>query len=394
VSKTRSTLTLAVAGGGTGGHTYPALTTIEALRDRLTAAGVDLQVTWYGTAAGLEARIAAERGIPFRALAAGKIRRSLRPPAVARTVVDLFRVPVGVLQAVAALARTRPDVVLSTGGYVAVPVGLAARLTGRRLVVHEQITALGLANRLLVRFASAVALSHPDSLDLLPRRARARARITGNPIRPDLLTGNPDAARKTYDLTPDLPLVYVTGGAQGSLQINQLITAVLPDLLDRAQVVHQCGQGPYEHTRAATAQLPPHLAGRYHLLPYLSDGLADILAAADLVVARSGASTLAELTAIGKPAVLIPLMTAAGGEQQRNADTLADAGAAVSLASENATPDQLRATLLALVGDAARRQAMADAARSLGRPDARTQLANLLIEMAGLDITSEPAMPV
>lgn len=162
------TLRLLVTGGGTGGHTYPALTTVAALRDHAGARGIDLDVLWVGTATGLEARIAAEHGIPFRAIKAGKLRRSPNPRELATNLADMFRIPVGVLQAFGIAARYRPDVVLSTGGYVCVPLGVASRVLGRPLVMHEQITSLGLANRILSRFARRIALTHPSSIEHLP----------------------------------------------------------------------------------------------------------------------------------------------------------------------------------------------------------------------------------
>ncbi|WP_030459477.1 glycosyltransferase [Kitasatospora sp. NRRL B-11411] len=375
----RNTVRLVVAGGGTGGHTYPALTTVQAVTRILNERGTTLDATWFGTSTGLENRIARENGIPFRALAAGKVRRSLRPSALARTALDMLKVPFGIAQAVASLARHRPDAVLSTGGYVAVPVGLAARLTGRRLVMHEQIITLGLANRVLARFATAIAVSHPSSLNTLPPRARRRAVVTGNPIRPALLGGRRAAAHVDYGLDPILPLVYVTGGAQGSAQINRLLAQVLPDLLEHCQILHQCGPDNHDAVRASAASLPAALAHRYHLVPYVSGNLADVYAAAALVVARSGAGTLAELTALSLPSVLIPLVPTAGHEQQRGAEALQDAGAAVALVGEQATGERLREVLLPLLKDPGRLADMRQAARALGRPDAARQLAELVI---------------
>ncbi|GAV38285.1 UDP-N-acetylglucosamine--N-acetylmuramyl-(pentapeptide) pyrophosphoryl-undecaprenol N-acetylglucosamine transferase [Streptomyces acidiscabies] len=373
------TVHLAVTGGGTGGHTYPALTTITALRERLAGQGTTLKVTWYGDAQGLEARICRQHGITFRPIATGKVRRSLKPASVLRTLRDLARVPYGVLQATASLARHRPDVVLSTGGYVAVPVGLAAALTRRPLVMHEQITAVGLANRVLARVATAVALSHDSSRDHLPRRARKRARTTGNPVRPALLHGNAAKARATYALDPTTPLIYVTGGAQGSAQINDLISEILPALLPACQILHQCGPDHHERMLDRADDLDPRLARHYRAVPYIDGELADVYAAADLVVSRAGAGTLAELTAAGKPSVLIPLEPTAADEQRRNAVYLADRGAAIALTRPDVTPQRLQASLRTLTSDADLRADMAARARALGRPDAADALVDLIL---------------
>ncbi|MDX3205122.1 UDP-N-acetylglucosamine--N-acetylmuramyl-(pentapeptide) pyrophosphoryl-undecaprenol N-acetylglucosamine transferase [Streptomyces scabiei] len=373
---------LAVTGGGTGGHTYPALTTIHTLRDRLAREGITLNVTWYGDPQGLEARICQQHGITFRPIATGKVRRSLKPAAVLQTLLGMARVPYGVLQAAASLARQRPDVVLSTGGYVAVPVGLGAALSRRPLVMHEQITAVGLANRVLARVATAVALSHNSSRDYLPRRARARTHTTGNPVRPALLHGDAAKARAAYDLDPTVPLIYVTGGAQGSAQINALIEENLSRLLPACQVLHQCGPDHIQRMRGHAASLDPHLASRYRPVPYIDGELADVFAAADLVVSRAGAGTLAELTAIGKPSVLIPLEPTAADEQRRNAEYLAERGAALAITRPDVTAQRLGESLEVLIANPHRRNDMAAKALALGHPDAADQLADLVLAHA------------
>ncbi|SPL87369.1 UDP-N-acetylglucosamine--N-acetylmuramyl-(pentapeptide) pyrophosphoryl-undecaprenol N-acetylglucosamine transferase [[Actinomadura] parvosata subsp. kistnae] len=218
------TLRLLITGGGTGGHTYPALTTLSAVQRRQ----VPHDVLWVGTANGLEARITAEHGIPFKAITTGKLRRRPNLKELGTNIADVFRIPVGVLQAIGHAARYLPDVVLSTGGYVAVPIGVAAKIIRRPLVMHEQTTVVGLANRILARLATTIALSHESSLQYLPASARAKAVVTGNPIRPELLQGNRAAAYDLFGLTFEVPLIYVTGGAQGSKQINTLIAEVLP----------------------------------------------------------------------------------------------------------------------------------------------------------------------
>ena len=376
---------LLVTGGGTGGHTYPAVTVVAGLRARLAADGRQAEVLWAGTAGSLEERVAAEAAIPFRAVAAGKLRRAGNPlrmltPA---NVADMARVPVGVVQAWRLVRRDRPDGGLATGGSVAVPVGVAAWLCRRPLVMHEQTTRLGLANRLLARGAASVAVSSESTLALLPGRARARAVVTGNPVRPQVLAGRAGAAAAGLGwqgADPALPVVYVTGGAQGSAQINQLVSAILPWLLERANVIHQCGAASLAGLRDEHARLPA--GARYYLAGFVGAELPDVLALADVVVSRSGAGTIAEITALGRAAVLVPLATSAGDEQRHNARHLVQAGAAVALLDE-ATPDGLRAALGPLLADPARRAQVSAAARRLGRPEAASLLADAVLRAAG-----------
>ncbi|MFF5277570.1 glycosyltransferase [Streptomyces sp. NPDC000133] len=211
---------LIVTGGGTGGHTYPALTAVRTLQARLAAQGGALEVLWVGKADSLESRVAATEGIPFTAVATGKIRRSKNPLKLVSpaNVADVSRVPLGVLQARRAINAFRPHVVLATGGYVAVPVGVAAtRLCRIPLVVHEQTVRLGLANRTLTVAATRVAVFSESTVPLLSEAVRASTVVTGNPVRPEVFTGQADKAIEAlnwhgYDRR--LPTLYVTGGAQ------------------------------------------------------------------------------------------------------------------------------------------------------------------------------------
>ncbi|MEU0663930.1 UDP-N-acetylglucosamine--N-acetylmuramyl-(pentapeptide) pyrophosphoryl-undecaprenol N-acetylglucosamine transferase [Streptomyces lavendulocolor] len=377
---------LIVTGGGTGGHTYPALTTLRTLQARLRGEGRVVDVLWVGSADGLEARVAASEGIPFAEVATGKIRRSKNPlrlvsPANMR---DMGNVPRGVAQARRIVADFAPDVVLATGGYVAIPVGLAAKMTGRPLVVHEQTVRLGLANRVLARVAARVAVSAESTVSLLPESAQQTAVVTGNPVRAEVFTGQPDKAVHALSLTGfnrAMPTVYVTGGAQGSMQINSTVSGILPWLLARANVIHQCGPGNLAALQSQAAALPPELAARYHLTGYVGSELPAVLALADIVVSRSGAGTIAELTALGKAAVLIPLASSAGNEQTHNARHLQDAGAAVALTDE-VSPTALQAAIEPLLADPARRTAVADRARAQGTPDAAERLADVVLSAA------------
>lgn len=379
------TLRLIVTGGGTGGHTYPALTAVRALQARNAAAGGAADVLWVGTAGGLEARVAAAEGIEFASVATGKIRRSSNPlklisPA---NMKDMGRVPIGVAQARRIVSGFRPDVVLATGGYVTVPVGIAARLCRCPLVIHEQTVSLGLANRSLARVATRVAVSSPSTLPLLPEAAREQVVVTGNPVRPEIFSGQAEKAIEALGLhgfNRALPTVYITGGAQGARQINMLVRDVLPWLLSRANVIHQCGPDNITGLQQHTAALPDHLTDRYLLTGYVGPELPDVLALADLVISRSGAGTIAELSALGKAAVLIPLAASAGGEQVHNARHLHDAGAAVALIGD-VTPETLRAAVGPLLMYSDRRAAMAHRACSLGRPDAADRLVDVLLSV-------------
>ena len=382
-----------VTGGGTGGHTYPAVAAVRAVRSRLAGEGRELAVLWAGAGGSLESRVAASEGIAFAPVATGKLRRARNPLRMLSlaNVRDLARVPVGFVQARAVVRGFAPDVVLATGGYVVVPVGLAAWSYRRPLVVHEQTVRLGLANRLLARAATAVAVSSESTLPLLPGPARRSAAVTGNPVRAEVLRGRAGAAVRAlgWQIDPSLPVVYVTGGAQGSVQINELISGILPWLVTRANVIHQCGAVAADGLRDRGGSLPSGLGARYFVTGFVGAELPDVLALADVVVSRSGAGTIAELTALGKAAVLVPLATAAGDEQRHNARHLTQHGAAVALL-DAVTPEALRETLDPLLADPGLRAKLAANARMLGRPDAAERLADVVLAAAAPPSRSRP----
>jgi UDP-N-acetylglucosamine--N-acetylmuramyl-(pentapeptide) pyrophosphoryl-undecaprenol N-acetylglucosamine transferase len=382
-SKHLGGIRIIVTGGGTGGHTYPALTTIHELRAWFAETGIHAQFLWVGVASGLEAKICRQEHIPFKAITTGKLRRSPTPRELARNVADAFRIPLGVLQAFGIVLRTRPDVVLSTGGYVCVPIGVAAWVLRRPLVMHEQTATVGLANRILARLATRVLLSHESSIEHLPARARRRAVVTGNPIRPEVLAGDRTRGLAGYGQDAQSPLVLVTGGATGALQVNDLVAAILPDVLPYCYLLHQSGEYGFARAREAAAALPGPLALRYRVVDYIHDELPDVLAAADVVICRSGASTTAELTGLGKAAILIPLVPTSGDEQRRTARHLAAEGAARMLTGSDATPERLRDELLELLKNPEERSAMAARAREHGRPDAASRVAQEIIVAIG-----------
>ncbi len=367
---------LVIAGGGTGGHVLPALAVVEELRDR----GRALDPLWIGSAGGVERDAAERAGIPFRTIPTGKLRRYLS----AKTPLDLARIPAGVIQARRLLRGFHPDVIFSTGGFVSVPtVVAAARLAP--ILTHEQTAILGLATRINARLAAVLAVSYDDTARLATG-ARARVVVTGNPVRASLSGGDAARGLTTLGFSPTLPVLYVTGGARGASALNQRIGALLPDLLDQCQILHQTGPATANSDAADLARRreawPPHLRERYRVVEFVRDELADVYAAADLVLGRAGAGTVAELAYLGKPAVLVPLPGAGGDEQTRNGHLLADAGAAVLLPQEEATPHRLREVLLGLLEKREVLPEMGERARRVGRQDAAARLTDELLALA------------
>ncbi len=388
-TKAGRTVRVLVTGGGTGGHVSPAIAVIQTLRAMATEPGAAFSPVflYVGSGAGVEKRLAAEQSIPFVGVQTGKLRRY----ASFQNVLDLFKVPVGMVQALQAVKIFRPDVVFSTGGYVSVPPTWAAGLLRVPVLVHEQTVQVGLATRLNARWATKIALSFEGAADELPPGLRKKAVVTGNPVRQVIFNGERSRAVERFGFTPEdeiLPCVYVTGGAQGSRIVNRAVEAVLCDLLERARVVHQCGQQPtgteqdFDRLAAAKNALPPELARRYFVTRFVGNEIGDVFALADLLVARSGAGTVTEACALGKPAIFVPLVPTRGDEQTRNAQRSANAGAAVILPQAECDGPRLLSVLRPLLADAARREAMGQAARTLARPNAARDLAAALLALA------------
>jgi UDP-N-acetylglucosamine--N-acetylmuramyl-(pentapeptide) pyrophosphoryl-undecaprenol N-acetylglucosamine transferase len=376
MSKASQGVRLVIAGGGTGGHVLPAFAVLGELRQR-NALG---SVTWIGSHDGHERQAAQDADIPYVAIPTGKLRRYLS----LQNLTDAGRIPLGVIAARWALRKAKPQVVLSTGGFVSVPTVIAARGIAP-VITHEQTAIVGLANRINARFADVLAISYAET-EPEARRFHQNVAVTGNPVRTTLTTGDRARGLAWMGFSGDLPVMYVTGGARGASPLNQRIASKLEQILERWQLLHQTGPASANddatNLAAQRAALPAHLQRRYKIVEFIRDELPDVYAAADLVVGRAGAGTVAELALVGKPAILIPLPGAGGDEQARNAQVLVNAGGAVMLLQEHATPERLLEECTAILGSADRRQQMSDAARSVAKPDAASRLADIVLGLA------------
>jgi UDP-N-acetylglucosamine--N-acetylmuramyl-(pentapeptide) pyrophosphoryl-undecaprenol N-acetylglucosamine transferase len=361
-----------IAGGGTGGHTSPGLAVAASLRER------GIPCAWIGSRDGVEARLVPERGIPYFTISTGKLRRYWSW----RNVSDLaLGVPAGLAQATVLLGRLRPRGVFATGGFVALPTVLAAALRGLPVVAHEQTAVPGLANRLAAPFVRRVALSFPGSEARFPA---GKSVLTGNPLRAELRLGSRAEAVARFGLDAALPLIYVTGGAQGAQRINRAIGEILDPLLEHAQMIHQCGDHPTTGDRAwleaRRAALPPALARRYTVLPYVGAELGAIYATVSLLIGRAGAGTVNECCQLGVPALYIPLPGTSGDEQTANARVVEHAGGCEILPQAMLTAETFSQRVLGLLADPTRLKEMGERARSVAVPDAAERIVALLLE--------------
>jgi UDP-N-acetylglucosamine--N-acetylmuramyl-(pentapeptide) pyrophosphoryl-undecaprenol N-acetylglucosamine transferase len=373
---------LLIAGGGTGGHIYPALAVARSLRDRSNRPTAP-DLVWLGGHRGLEADLVAEAGIRVRRLALRSLRTVDRS---INTVLDPIRLGLSVPQAAAILAAERPAAILTTGGYVAVPVLLAAAPLRIPVVLWEGNAIPGRAVRTTARLADALAVSYEAAGRALAA-AHVPTYVTGTPIRDVTEIGRAEA-RQRLDLPPDVPVILIFGGSQAVRRFNAAVAGALPRLVERVHVLHVTGDSAYAAALTERERLPVERRDRYRPFPFLREDMLAALVATDLVVGRAGSSTLAEVTALGIPSVIVPYPHA-GAHQGANAATLADAGAARVVPDEAFDANELVGATELLFDDAAR-SAMAAAARGLGRPGAADAVAALTLALAA----RQPLPPV
>ncbi len=343
-----------IMAGGTGGHVYPAL----AVARGLAAMGRD--VVWLGTRRGLEGRVVPQQQIPIEWISVS----GLRGKGVVSWLLAPFRLLRALFQALSILRKTRPSVVLGMGGFVSGPGGLAARLLGRRLVIHEQNAVAGLTNRSLARIADRVLEAFPGSFPN-PGHIRSGVETVGNPVRDEILS-LPEPGQRMAGRSGSLRLL-VLGGSQGALRLNRMTPLALAQIDggQRPQVWHQAGARTLDQAKSAyrlhdiDARVEPFI-----------EQMADAYGWADLVVCRAGALTIFELAAAGLAAVLVPFPSAVDDHQTLNADWLVRAGAAVLLPEADLSADSLAAMILKFSGDRQGLLEMAGRARALAAPGA------------------------
>ncbi len=362
-----------IAGGGTAGHVLPALAVARRLAD-----GHGAEVRFAGTTAGQEATLIPAAGFGFAAVEARPLERKLSVRAATAPVAALRSVP-----------RCRPlvgwaDVVVGMGGYVSVPVSLAAVRYRRPLVLHEQNAVPGLANRSLARVARAMALAFEEAARLLPRRAHTV--VTGNPVREEIVAVQADRAalaaeaRTHLGLEADRATLLAFGGSQGALRVNRAVVDVARALQVRRDLQIVVLTGP-AHLEEVRRDLPAESALLVRALPFL-DRMELAYAIADLVLSRAGATTVAEVAVCGLPSILVPYPYATARHQEANARALQRAGGAAVIMDEALTGGLLAARVTELIADRARLRAMADHAAAWARPDAADALAKVVVGAA------------
>lgn len=356
----------------TGGHATPALAVLEVLRQR------NHKIYWFGekrahhgkSAYTLEYQVVPGMGIPFYSVISTKAHRGN----IIKTLVDLWKLPVGIARSLALLIKVRPEVVLSFGSYVAVPVVIAAYLLKIPVVTHEQTAAFGLANKIIGYMAKRIAITFPASASDFPPQ---KVVFTGNPIRGGFFK----AAKKRQ---AGKPVLFITGGSRGAQVINKAVADIVPVLAKTYTVYHQVGQLDYGEMVKVKGALSSVLQKSYEITAnYTPKEFEERLKDADLVISRAGANTVLEIAFVGVPAILIPISWSRKDEQLRNAKALADTGLALVLPEKELTGESLLSKIKYVSSHTKEFESCALAAQKLASPQAASKVADLVEEVAG-----------
>ena len=323
-------------GGGSGGHTMPALALIQAIKEY--SKKIECSMLYIGSYNGVERELIQSNNIKYKSISTGKLRRYLS----ISNFIDIFRILKGIKQSKIILKNFDPDILISTGGFVSVPPVIAAKKLKIPIIIHEQTIDAGLANKIASRFANKVALTFNESKKYFLKKDIV---LTGLPIRKELFDGNKNEALKKFNLDEKLPVIYFTGGGLGCHILNITAIKILSELLERCNVIFQTGKAlnskDFFEMKKFKESLNKNKKKRLIVFDFIKDELADIYAMADLVVARSGAGTVNELMALNIPVIFIPLAIATKNEQLRNAKYVEKMGGSIIIEEKDLNPEIL-----------------------------------------------------
>ncbi|MEI8343635.1 MAG: undecaprenyldiphospho-muramoylpentapeptide beta-N-acetylglucosaminyltransferase [Candidatus Moraniibacteriota bacterium] len=365
---------IVLTGGGSGGHLFPLIAVANKIREKI---GPEAEFLYIGSGVEMENSVMNESGIPTKHVLSGKMRRYFS----VKNITDIFKIPIGFLQSLWILFKFVPDVIFSKGGYVAVPVVIAAWIYHIPILIHESDSIPGVSNQFLAKFSNRVAVAYPSAEQYF---AQEKVALTGNPVRFQVIEGDAVMMRTQLGFTTSKNTLLVLGGSQGSQIINDAIVKILPQLLYSYQIIHQTGEKNFNEVIAGAAQQGVK-AGRegYYAVPFLNaNQLRDSFALCDLVVSRAGANFIAEIAANGKPAILIPLENSANDHQRMNAFALAKIGAAIVLEETNLGQHLLLEKIEKILSDNVLRQQMIEQVKTFYHHNAADVIANGVIELA------------
>lgn len=374
----RDYLKIIVSGGGTGGHIYPAITLIQEIRKLDPSA----EFLYVGSTRGLEADIVPKENLPFEAIELSGFERHISFKSILENFSRATQAIRGINRARSILRDFKPDVVVGTGGYVCGPILLAASLMKIPTLIQEQNAVAGVTNKILSKFVTKICVGSDAALKNFPPEKTV---YTGNPIRANVMEANREEGIKLFGFNPERPIVLISGGSRGARSINRAMIGVLEHFkeIPSVQFLHVTGKTEFDEVKESLeeAEVDLKIATHIRVEPYLYD-MPQAMAMADLAVFRAGATGLAELTARGVPSILIPYPFAAANHQEFNARVLVNAGAARMILNKDLTAGILIETIRELLKNPQELEKMSIVAKSLGRPDAAKDIAQMILDLA------------
>ena len=366
-----------LTGGGTGGHFYPILAVIRALKKIAEEEKFVAMDLTYLSDDPFNEKLLREEGVNFVSVPAGKIRRYFS----LLNFTDIFKTIWGVFRAITYIFWQMPDVIFAKGGYASFPALISARLFRIPVIIHESDASPGKVNRWAAKFAHRIAISFPESAKYFPE---AKTALVGNPVRLRVLGGNAEEARSIFGYE-DLPTILFLGGSQGASKINDVLIEILPEILKETKIIHQCGKNNFDEVSKRTSVVleQSQFKNRYKLFSFLDeDTLRNAALISALIVSRSGAGAIFEIAAWGKPSILIPISDSAQDHQRENAYAYARAGGAMVVEEGNLAPHILLAEIKKLLADKSRLEKMSVSASSFAKIGSAEVLARQVILLA------------
>ncbi|WP_042271541.1 undecaprenyldiphospho-muramoylpentapeptide beta-N-acetylglucosaminyltransferase [[Clostridium] dakarense] len=370
-----------LSGGGTGGHVYPAI----AIANRIREEHPDAEILFVGTAKGIESEIVPKYGYELKTVTVQGFKRKIDLDNVKR-VFKLFK---GLEQSRSVVKKFKPDIVIGTGGYVSGPVLFNASMKKIPTIIHEQNSFPGVTNKILAKMVTTVLTSFEDSHQRFPEGTREKLVLTGNPVRKEILVARKNVARRNLGITEDKKMVLCYGGSGGSEEINDAMRLVIENMVkDDVAFIFATGKYYYEEFSKSVSDI--NLKPYQRIVPYLED-MANALAASDLVIGSAGAISLAEITALGKPSIIIPKAYTAENHQEYNAKSIEKQGAGIAILEKNLTPQSLNEAVFKLLGDKEALIDMENASRAIGKPEAIDLIYNEVIKIYNANYKQKPS---
>jgi len=352
-----------LTGGGTAGHVWPLVSVYQKMKN-------DYEVLYLGSGEKKEKEIVERAGIKYKKILSGKFRRYFS----LLNFIDPIKVIIGIIQAKWHILRFWPDVIFAKGGYVTVPVGIAGFILGRKLIIHESDSVMGLSNKILSKFSKKIFCAFP--IENYPEKIRHKILWTGVPVRPEILTGDRGKAKDIFGFTRDLPTVLFIGGSSGAAGINKMVKEKIDKLLEFCQVIHITGKSDYQKIRKRSLELPQDLQKRFRYFDFVTRELPEIFALSDLIISRAGATTLFELASQGKPVIFIPYPDAASNHQYLNAKILERNQAAILMEEGKTTSEQLVAQIKRLLDNNRAMENLSTNIKKFGKKDSSDVIAD------------------